>query len=87
MPKKQFHKYFEKDDYFIYDKKQMNCKSLSINRYWFVSFPPVLNLPNKAFNQNLYKKEDAIQFRNRILRSYINQGENNQYKDIIRKYI
>ena len=87
MPKKRFESYFEKDDWFIIDKNQINSKSLSYNHYWFVYFPPVLNLPSKAFNQNLYKKEDAIQFRNRILRSYINQGENNEYKNIIRKYI
>lgn len=86
MPRKQFEQYFQKEDWFIHDKQQINhCKSY--HYYWFVSFPPVLCLPSKSFNKLLHTKEDAIQFRNQILKNYMERGERNRYKDIIDKYI
>lgn len=88
MPKnyKRLSDYLIKEDFFIYDRKVIS-KSDSINFYWYVFFPPYLNLPSKAFNKLMYKKEDALAFRNLILRNYINDSVQNDYKDILQKYI
>lgn len=64
MPKlqKKMEYYMKKDDFFIFEKTMKS--SMGNNDYWFVFFPLHFKIPSKSFNKKLYKKDDAIKYRN-----------------------
>lgn len=87
MPRKKIAEYFKKDDFFIYDRTIWSNNKETYNEYYYVFFPPYLNIYSKAFNKIIYKKEDAIKYRNEMMWIYINKPVNNEYKDIFKNHL
>lgn len=84
--KRPFENYLQDEDFFIQNRTITSKSETTINHYWYVFFYPELGLNNKAFNKLIYSKDDAKEYRNKMLRNYIKEN-NDVYKDILEKYL